>query len=615
MVLLRVPFLHQAIQGDDVYYLYGAEHAQIDPLHPNHARYLFLGDMVDMRGHSHPPLNEWILGALLGLLGDVREEPFHLSYILFSVIAALAMWSLARRFCGKPFLATLLFIAVPAFVVNGNSLEADLPFLAFWMSAIALFVYAIDEQSRIALVGAALAAALAALAAYQAIFLAPILAVYLFEKQRGRVLAWCVVLTAPATLGVWQLYERLSSGELPAAVLAGYMHDYAWQALAQKTRNAVALAAHLGWVVPPLLVAAGFWRDGKWRWITAAVAAAAACIYDPHTMFWASFGCGVLVLAAAARRGFLEAWILVFFAGALLVFFAGSARYLLPVAAPVAILAVRACSARLVIAGFALQMAISLGLAIVNYQHWAAYRQFAHSLQSDVQQHRVWINGEWGLRYYFESEGALPMPKGQVLQTGEIVVSSALALPLRINAALSPLARIEIRPPVPLRITSLEGRSAYSVASRGLRPFEFSRAAIDRVCAQMVVERAPQLTYIDPRDAQAAPQIAGGLYPDGWMTEQATVLLKAPAGDMPLRVALYIPPNAPARHVRLTADNRVLAEQTFPGPGAYTISAPVAAFGPAITVTVSIDATFSAPPDRRKLGMIITGIGFRSGAP
>ena len=32
MVLLRVPFLHQAIQGDDVYYLYGAEHAQIDPL-------------------------------------------------------------------------------------------------------------------------------------------------------------------------------------------------------------------------------------------------------------------------------------------------------------------------------------------------------------------------------------------------------------------------------------------------------------------------------------------------------------------------------------------------------------------------------------------------------
>ena len=40
--LIRLPFLNQAIQGDDVYYLAGAEHAQIDLLHPNHARHLFV---------------------------------------------------------------------------------------------------------------------------------------------------------------------------------------------------------------------------------------------------------------------------------------------------------------------------------------------------------------------------------------------------------------------------------------------------------------------------------------------------------------------------------------------------------------------------------------------
>ena len=44
VVLLRLPFLNQAIQGDDVYYLAAAQHAQIDPLHPNHVRYVFLGD-------------------------------------------------------------------------------------------------------------------------------------------------------------------------------------------------------------------------------------------------------------------------------------------------------------------------------------------------------------------------------------------------------------------------------------------------------------------------------------------------------------------------------------------------------------------------------------------
>ena len=73
------------------------------------------------------------------LYGDVREVPFHLAYSSFSIIAALAMLSLARRFCDQPFLATLLFIAVPAFVVNGNSLESDLPLLALWMLAVAWF--------------------------------------------------------------------------------------------------------------------------------------------------------------------------------------------------------------------------------------------------------------------------------------------------------------------------------------------------------------------------------------------------------------------------------------------------------------------------------------------
>jgi len=60
--------------------------------------------------------------------------------MVFSLIAACAMWSLARRFSPHPLWAALLFIAVPAFVVNGNSLETDLPFLAFWMAAVALFV-------------------------------------------------------------------------------------------------------------------------------------------------------------------------------------------------------------------------------------------------------------------------------------------------------------------------------------------------------------------------------------------------------------------------------------------------------------------------------------------
>ena len=67
VLVLRLPFLNQPIQGDDVNYLYGAEHAQIDPLHPTHAQYAFMGRIVDMRGHPHPPFNAWYLGLLLAV--------------------------------------------------------------------------------------------------------------------------------------------------------------------------------------------------------------------------------------------------------------------------------------------------------------------------------------------------------------------------------------------------------------------------------------------------------------------------------------------------------------------------------------------------------------------
>src|ERR1017187_4507746 len=94
VLLIRLPFLNQAIQGDDVHYL-------------------FLGDRVDLRGFPHPPFNAWFLALLLAVTGDIREVPFHAAYILFSVVAALAMWSLAKRFSPHPLWATLLFVAVP----------------------------------------------------------------------------------------------------------------------------------------------------------------------------------------------------------------------------------------------------------------------------------------------------------------------------------------------------------------------------------------------------------------------------------------------------------------------------------------------------------------------
>jgi hypothetical protein len=250
-----------------------------------------------MRGFPHPPLNAWVLGALLAICGDVREVPFHLAYAVFSILAALAMYSIARRFCERPFLASLLFLAVPAFVVNGNSLESDLPFLACWMVAVALFLRAVER----ALDGRASAVGHRGVSGgargYQAILLAPILAVYLWTKRRDWAIGWTAVLAAPLAIGVWQLFDRATTGQFPALMLADYMKSYSFQAPWQKVRSAAALVVHLGWVVSPLLGA-----RIKVAWIAALAAATGAALYDPHPLFWVSIGCGVLVLIAAAAR-------------------------------------------------------------------------------------------------------------------------------------------------------------------------------------------------------------------------------------------------------------------------------------------------------------------------
>jgi hypothetical protein len=577
VLLIRLPFLNQAIQGDDVYYLAAAEHAQIEPLDPNHVQYVSIGDRVDLRGFPHPPLNAWFLALLLAAIGDIREVPFHAAYMLFSVIAALAMWSLAKRFSPHPLWATLLFLAVPAFVVNGNSLESDLPFLAFWMAAVACFVAGKWTPAAIAMV-------LAALCAFQAVFLTPILAVYVWIYRRRERTAWLLTLVAPAALVVFQLLERWHSGALPLAVSAGYMRSYGLQTLANKIPSAAALAVHACFMVFPALLPGA-------------------------------------VLVAWKRRdretAFLAAWVALFFGGAAVLFFAGSARYLLPMAAPVVLLVSR-LRVRWLAIGFAAQLALSLALATVNYQHWDGYRRFARQIRAATAGHRVYIDGEWGLRYYLEADGGLPLERArQVLRAGDIVVSSQLAYPIAFTAPTAPIAERAIRATLPLQLIGLEARSGYSTATKGLRPFDISTAPIDIVRAAIVLDRHPTLSYLPMNAPEAPAQIISGLYDveSGawrWMAGSAVVLLKSPAQPLPIEAVFTIPDRAPARHVELLLDGRVAASETYGGPGAYTLkSPPQSPAGETATVTLTVDRTFSAPGDRRELGVVVAGMGFR----
>jgi hypothetical protein len=544
----------------------------VDPLHPANTHYVFRGDQVDLRGHSHPPLNAWPLALLIAAFGGVKEIPFHAAYIVFSLIAVSSTWTLARRFSPHPLWATLLFCAVPAFVVNGNSFEPDIPFLAFWMASIALFC-----TGRTWLAAAAMA--LASLEAYQAVFLIPVLGAYLLlrpDRSRDRKGAFVLILTPLIVIGAVQLFERLSTGAVPAVVLSGYFTHYGFQDLENKLRNAAALTIHFCFIVFPALLP----------------------------------GAAILAWRKRSDRDtqFLLAWIAIFFAGSVIVFFAGSARYLLPIAAPVALLVSR-LRPRWLALGFVLQMTLSLGLAAMNYQHWDGYRQFAATLPAKTAGHRVWVDGDWGYRYYLIAEGALPLAKTQTLRPGDIVVTSELNHSSEIHATT--VAQAEIGSPIPLRIIGLGSHSGFSSSSAGLWPFGISSSPIDRIRAAIIGERHITLEFL-PMDApEAGEQVVSGIYPDHWMGKVGVVALKSPPDPRMLRVVFYLQNASPPRTVTLLLDGREVASGVYSAPGLYTLESPPArSAGATAAVEIGVDHTFFAPGDARDLGIVLRSVGF-----
>lgn len=627
---LRLPFVRQAFQLDDPYYLEAARYVQHDPAHPAHASVIFQGLRIDMRGHPHPPLDIWFLGLVLHFVGRIREAPFHLAYLVFSLLATAAMYRLARRFTSRPAMATLLFIAIPAFVVHGNGLESDLPFLALGLAGAAAFIQAVDLLRVRWLALAAVFLALAALTAYQAVLLVPILALYAWARRRRWWPALAVSAVPLLVVAAYQLYEGLTSGTLPATVLAGYFQAYQLQNLHNKFRNTVALTAHLAWALCPPLALAAFARLGRKLWIVAGVLTLAAVFIDRSPLFWASFGLGVVVVLYCLRRlkhpdqdtAFLAAWIAIFFAGALVVFYAGSARYLLPLGAPLAILAVRALDKhpKWLLAGFEAQLIFSLLLAWVHYQHSGAYRDFVRTVQPRFAGHQVWINGEWGLQYYGQQAGAKPLLRDQALMPGDWVITSRLGYPIPVKTPggrLTVMERQLVQPSLPLRLLALGARSAFSTISFGVRPFDIRRAPVDVLTAELVVERLPERKYLPMNATEAPDQIVSGIYNLEsnrwrWMGRNAIVQLKRPEAPARLEVNLIIPAQAPARRVRVSLDGALVADQAFAGPGQYTLSSQVlpVAKGAAM-VAIAVDKTFSPRGDQRELGIILNDVGFK----
>ena len=186
-------------------------------------------------------------------------------------------------------------------------------------------------------------------------------------------------------------------------------------------------------------------------------------------------------------------------------------------------------------------------LASVNYQQWNASRTFAEQLPLSA--HRVWANAEWGLRYYLEARGALPMHEHQWVGTGDLVVTSDLGYPVEFNhggRSLVHVADANVQSTVPLRLIGLGSHAGYDTAAQGFLPFAVGTGAIDRLHAEKLVEKQPSRAWLDMNAPDFDNHAVAGTYRleenrFRWTSGTAAFQLKVPAHPATVAADVFIP--------------------------------------------------------------------------
>src|SRR5262245_51217063 len=144
---LHLPFIGQAYHLDDDQYLDIAENVYRNPWFPLDMPAVFEGQHLNFWGHTHPPLNGYVIAGVLLLRNRTPSEVFlHACFIAFSILATLSFYFLARRFTPHPFVAAAILAVNPTLMVCAHTLMTDVPLLALWLCACVLFISGFDQN-------------------------------------------------------------------------------------------------------------------------------------------------------------------------------------------------------------------------------------------------------------------------------------------------------------------------------------------------------------------------------------------------------------------------------------------------------------------------------------
>ncbi|HUA64884.1 MAG TPA: glycosyltransferase family 39 protein [Alphaproteobacteria bacterium] len=520
------PFANKAIQTDDALFVWTGQWIQHHPLD-------FLGGKTNWwlstvpmwMANWNPPLLSYFFAVVASIFGWT-EIPLHVVTMGFAFAAAAGIYSLAKMWCGRPLLATIIAIFTPAFLVSSNTLMCDVPMLAFWVWSVVVFeaacaaaslnwlpaeLWAVaDEHLRPTMarsnwlfVLAGLLAGLAILTKYSAMMLLPLLAAMgvLRLRKPGW---WLIALIVPVIF--------IACYELLTAKLYGHGLIFASERYARAFQYAfpgghtakmmIALSFAGGSFLPVLFLAPWLWH---WRtWVIGGTAIlggliGAFALYNPGVVEpWYSAGwdrggfrlevallvtAGVqLILIAAVdlwhRRDpgsiALFLWMIGVF------FFAGvlnwgiNARSFLPACPVAAILTVRRLEISngmfklplSLVAPISFAVFVGLSLVFADFQTANAMRSFARHIATKYRPdgHQLWIEGHAGFQYYLQVLGGKSVDiERSTLMPGDVV---AVCWNTGNNVPMAPgtVGTVDAFQSDPASWMNLSGQNEYGVA-------------------------------------------------------------------------------------------------------------------------------------------------------
>ncbi|MDO9280466.1 MAG: glycosyltransferase family 39 protein [Pseudomonadota bacterium] len=519
-VLVTLPFLGKAPAIDEESYLWIAAH--VDPKRPYDWVRTWPPYDGDAYAWAHPPLHVlWLkVCALVAPVPGVALRA--VAGLPWIVLFAYSVVRLAARTCRHPDLAAAMWLASPIVLIGlHDTWMIDLPAVALATFAMAAYREGLVDEDQRWFVASGLALGLAIETKYSMAVLVPVLAVHMVRLGPR---PWLWVALLAVVVGVegplWALYGRPHPWEVWIR-----RHDIEAGTLGARALGTLVRGALLALPLVLLRADPRILAGGLAVALVAVVGARPTempIVMSTMLVGLAGLGSALLVRAVVAvlrspvkrRKGdrgdplLLGGWVVATVLGVVFAHNYASARYLLPAAAPLALILTRSgeevpWGKGLLRASAALSGAVALVLAVADYRFAAAGVEVARAAIAAAGAVEGGISGaggggvegvapgggagaggrfagEWSFRGAMEAAGWARYRPDEVLPAGTWVVVAENASAGTVDfTTLEPYRHVASADTFPVRVVDLDAGVGLYAETLGPLPFGWGRGPLE----------------------------------------------------------------------------------------------------------------------------------------